>query len=121
MMAFLRYCLNQPVGIAMAVRAGLVVGNVAVLFALALWLGLDGFGGLIVLWGLALVAATCAAAAAGDHAGGPAPGWMLALLSSQLAGLARQVREGATVLVDGLACAAAPARRPRTVTSGVLG
>jgi O-antigen/teichoic acid export membrane protein len=59
MMAFLRYCLNQPVGIAMAVRAGLVVGNVAVLFALALWLGLDGFGGLIVLWGLALVAATC--------------------------------------------------------------
>jgi hypothetical protein len=59
MMAFLRYCLNQPVGIAMTVRAGLVAGNVAVLFGLALWLGLDGFGGLIVLWGLALVAATC--------------------------------------------------------------
>ena len=57
---------------------------------------------------LALVAATCAAAAAAGES--PAPGGVLALLSSQLAGLARQVREGANVLVDGLACVAAPAR-----------
>jgi O-antigen/teichoic acid export membrane protein len=59
MMAILRYGLHQPAGVAILLRLGLLGGNLAVLLGLAMRLGLDGFGGLIVLWGLALVAATC--------------------------------------------------------------
>lgn len=56
---------------------------------------------------LALLAGACTLAAASDR---PSPYGALTLLSSQLACLARQVREGASVLVDSLACVAAPAR-----------
>ncbi|WP_322891587.1 MULTISPECIES: hypothetical protein [unclassified Yoonia] len=58
MMAFLRHCLHQPAGLGIMVRGGLLAANVAVLLGLVVLLGLDGFGVLIVAWGLALVAAT---------------------------------------------------------------
>ena len=51
-----RSYLTHPASLAGLLRAGLVAGNLAVLLALAWLLGLDGFGELIVLWGLVLVA-----------------------------------------------------------------
>ncbi len=39
-------------------RVGVVGGNFAVMMALAVWLGLDAFGQIAVLWGLAMVAGT---------------------------------------------------------------
>jgi O-antigen/teichoic acid export membrane protein len=50
--------MGHPVGLAILVRGGVVAGNVAVLLGLAWMLGLDGFGVVIVLWGLTLVGAT---------------------------------------------------------------
>ncbi|WP_019956581.1 hypothetical protein [Yoonia vestfoldensis] len=58
MMSILRHFLHHPASLAVFVRGGLVAGNVAVLLGLAWLLGLDGFGALIVAWGLALVSAT---------------------------------------------------------------
>ncbi|MBQ2260176.1 MAG: hypothetical protein II336_02270 [Loktanella sp.] len=58
MIAIIRHCLHHPAKAAILLRGGLVAGNIAVLSGLALLLGLDGFGALIVAWGLALVGST---------------------------------------------------------------
>lgn len=52
-----RQMLFHPAARAILLRGGLVAGHMAVLVVLAFVLGLDVFGALIVLWGMALVAA----------------------------------------------------------------
>lgn len=56
---------------------------------------------------LTLVAGSCALVTA-DHASGSSDG-LVSLVSSQLSGLVRQAREGATVLVDSFTCLVGPA------------
>ena len=57
MIANPRHALQSPALRALLLRGGLVGAHMAVLAGLAFVRGLDGFGALIVLWGLALVAA----------------------------------------------------------------
>ncbi|MBQ1203130.1 MAG: hypothetical protein IIX61_04915, partial [Loktanella sp.] len=49
---------GHQAGRGLVLRGALVAGHVAILLGLAQLLGLDGFGALIVLWGLALMAST---------------------------------------------------------------
>ena len=62
-----------------------------------------------VLGWAALTAASCAAVFAGDTSRTGTHDGVLAALSAHLEGFARQVREGAGVLVDSVTCIAAPA------------